>query len=801
MDNRGDDERKYDYKAGSEELHRQRAGQRKSSSRLEKRLKKKARKEKRNLVLRNIGIVCIAAAIICVIVGTGVGIGMYTAVSTEISDMNISELALNHSSYIMYTDSSGNEAELEQIKSIMNKKWVSSSDISPNLKNAAVAIEDQRFYKHHGVDIKRTFGATVKYVLSKLGVGDSSYGGSTITQQVIKNITKEADKKATRKIKEMMRAIALEKQLDKDEILTMYLNIAFFANNCYGVEAASNTYFRKSASEVSIAEAAAIVGITQLPGKFDPYVNPENTIEKRNRVLGKMLELGMISQEEHDSAVASSLKVVEKKSSSGGDVSSYFVDQVVNDVISDLQTVKGYSKEFAQQQLTNGGLRIHATIDPEIQEKIEKVFENKSNFPSGSAQAAMVIVDPYTGEIKGLVGGIGQKTDIRGFNRATQAKRQPGSAIKPLSVYAPALDLEKIDASVILKDEKITIGSDNWEPSNSYSGFKGDMIVREAVGRSSNIPAVKVLDMIGINRSYSFLENNFKLSLLQSADKNYSSLALGGLTSGVTVKEMAAAYAVFVNGGKYFKPHTYTKVTDSSGNVVLENQSSSTQAVKASTAYIMADLLRAPVNDSYGTARAAKLSGFETFGKTGTTNDNIDKWFVGFTSHYVGAVWYGYDQPKSIGASSNPSTAVWKKVMESVHSGLEDKELTKPADVVETEICTDTGYLAKRSCDSITAYFVNGKQPKKTCSGHKSKSRATAAPDETSETETASEKPKKTKTPTKPAEIDGDTVPSPGINAPAVTEAPEVPQKADTPQQTAVPEPGGGDGQTGAVGE
>lgn len=795
MDNRSDDERKYDYKAGDEELHRRRAGERKSSSRLEKRLKKKARKEKRNLVLRNIGIACIAVAIICVIVGTGIGIGMYTAVSTEISDMNISDLALNHSSYIMYTDSSGNEAELEQIRSSVNRKWVASSDISPNLKNAAVAIEDQRFYKHHGVDLKRTFGATVKYVLSKLGVGDSSYGGSTITQQVIKNITQETDKKATRKIKEMMRAVALEKQLDKDEILTMYLNIAFFANNCYGVEAASNTYFRKSASEVSIAEAAAIVGITQMPGKFDPYVNPENTIEKRNRVLGKMLELKMISQEEHDSAVGSSLKVVEKKSNSGAYVSSYFVDQVVNDVISDLQTAYGYSNEFAQQQLTNGGLRIHSTVDPEIQEKIEKVFENKSNFPNGSAQSAMVIIDPYTGEIKGLVGGTGKKTDVRGFNRATQAKRQPGSAIKPLSVYAPALDLEKIDESVILKDEEITIGNDNWKPSNAYSGFKGNMIVREAVGRSSNIPAVKVLDMIGINRSYSFLENNFKLSMLQSADKNYSSLALGGLTTGVTVKEMAAAYAVFVNGGRYIKPHTYTKVTDSEGNVVLQNQPTSAQAVKASTAYIMADLLRAPVNDSYGTARAAKLSGIETFGKTGTTNDNFDKWFVGFTSRYVGAVWYGFDQPKSIGASSNPSTAVWKKVMESVHSGLEDKELTKPADVVEAKICADTGCLAKSSCDSITAYFVNGKQPKKTCSGHGSKSKATSAPKETEDAGSDTAKPKKTKTPTKPADDDGTAVQVPENNPPAATEAPEIPQKADTPQKTAAPDSGGSSGE------
>ena len=390
----------------------------------------------------------------------------------------------------------------------------------------------------------------------------------------------------------MMRAIALEKQLSKDDILTMYLNIVYFANNCWGVEAASNMYFGKSADELTLEEAASIVGITQTPAKYDPYAHPDNNIEKRNRVLGKMLELGMISQEEYDAASSASLKVVEKKSRSGGDMTSYFADQVMNDVIADLQNVKGYSEDFAQQQLTNGGIKIYSTIDPEIQDKMEKVFENTSNFPSSSAQSAMIIMDPYNGEIKGIVGGMGKKTEIRGLNRATQSKLQPGSAIKPLSVYAPAIELEQIDETTVVKDEKITIGNDNWEPSNSYKGFKGDMTIKEAVGRSSNIPAVKVLDMIGINKSYSYIENNFKISTLTSADKNYSSLALGGLTKGVSVKEMAAAYSIFANGGKYNKPITYTKVTDASGNVILENTRSSTQALKASSAYIMTDLLK-----------------------------------------------------------------------------------------------------------------------------------------------------------------------------------------------------------------
>ena len=774
MNYRDDDENKYSYVPQDEPLHRNRA-RKNTSARIEKRLRKKEKKEKRNSFFRGVGAFIIVAAIICVIVGTGMGIGMYTAVSTEISDMNISDLALNNESFIMYYDSNGTAHELEKIKSTVNRKWISSSEIGDNLKMAAIAIEDQRFMKHHGVDLKRTVGATVKYALSKIGIGDSSYGGSTITQQVIKNITKEDKRSPVRKVKEMMRAVALEKQLSKDEILTMYLNIVFFANNCWGVEAASNMYFNKSANELSLEEAASIVGITQTPAKYDPYAHPDNNIEKRNRVLGKMLELGMINQDEYDSASNSALKVVAKKNRIKNEMTSYFSDQVMNDVIADLQNIKGYSADFAQQQLTNGGIKIYSTIDPDIQSKMEKVFENTSNFPSSSAQSAMVIMDPYNGEIKGIVGGMGQKTEIRGLNRATQSKLQPGSAIKPMSVYAPAIELEAIDETTVVKDEKITIGNDNWEPNNAYKGFKGNMTVKEAVGRSSNIPAVKVLDMIGINKSYSYLENNFKISTLTSADNNYSSLALGGLTKGISVKEMTAAYCIFVNGGKYNKPITYTKVVDSSGNVILENTRSSTQSLKASTAYIMTDLLKEPVNSGYGTARSAKLSGITTFGKTGTTNDNKDKWFVGFTPYYVGAVWYGYDTPKSVGGS-NPSVAAWKKVMQSVHEGLSDKEFEKPSNVDEVKVCSVTGLLPRKSCQTETAYFVSGKSPKKTCTGH---SGSSSSKSDNENEEKASPKttqtPKKTESPEKSAETEEPERTQPKETTPVKAEG-------DTPQ-------------------
>lgn len=784
MDYRNDDDRKYYYTPEETELRRDRSGTRRSGSgeRVKKRLKKKARSKKRKSFFRGLLVALLIIAMVCTIIGTGIGVGMYTAVSTEINDMNLSDLAHNKFSYVMYTDENGKEAELERIRSSFNREWKPSEDISQYLKDAAVAIEDERFYKHNGIDLKRTTGATIKYILAKMGIGDASYGGSTITQQVIKNITNETDKSATRKVKEMMRAIALEKQLEKDEILTMYLNIIYLANNCYGVEAASKMYFGKSAKDVNIQEAATIVGITQFPSRYDPYANPESSKEKRNRVLSKMLEHEMITQEEYQKAVNSPIKLAGKSAYRNNTVSSYFVDQVISDVMADLQSKMGYSEEFAEQQITNGGLRIYSTIDVDIQETMESVFENTSNFPSSSAESAMVVMDPYTGEIKGIVGGLGKKTDIRGFNRATQAKRQPGSAIKPIAVYGPAIDTGDATESTIIKDEKITIGSDKWEPSNSYKGFKGYMSIHEAVGRSANIPAVKVLDMLGINKSYSYLENNFKISTLVSADKNYSSLSLGGLTKGVTVKEMAAAYSIFVNSGKYIKPHTYTKVVDVTGNVILENKVSAMQAIKPSTAYIMTDLLKEPVNSGYGTARSAKLSDMPTYGKTGTTNDNYDKWFVGFTPYYVGAVWYGYDTPRSVGGS-NPSVAVWKKVMEKVHENLEEKTIEKPSGIVEAKICTNSGNLSKKNCSSRIAYFANGTQPKKVCSKHYyAEPEETEEPEESPDPESSekpeeddarpSQSPQATTTPKATAKPDATSVPSVNNSAPSATSVP-----------------------------
>lgn len=731
---------------------RRRAPQQQSGGRKKK--KKKQLTEKQRARRRTVRFTIFTVLFVAVIICTGIVVGMYAAVSREIKDMNIQSLALNYSSFIYYEDESGNQQELERIQSDQSRIWIDSSQIPQVMKDAVVSIEDERFYKHHGVDIKRTVGATGKWILAKMGIGTSDYGGSTITQQVIKNITNEKENKPSRKIKEMMRAVALERQLSKDEILTMYLNVAYFANNCYGVEAAANTYFNKSAAELTLEEAASIAGITQYPSEYDPFTHPEKNIEKRNIVLGKMRDLGYITESEYTVAAASDLVVSNAHKENLGHITSYFADQVVSDVIDDLVAQKGYSVDFATQQVYNGGLKIYSTIDPDIQEILEDIFTDTSNFPrtGKGAQAAMIIIDPYTGKIKGIVGGLGEKTDIRGWNRATQSVRQPGSSIKPLSVYAPAIDTSKITETTIVTDEEITIGNDKWKPKNSYNDFLGDMTIKEAVARSSNIPAVEVLDKVGVTTSFGYLQNKFHLTTLDEKDKNYSSLALGGLTQGVTLEEMAAAYATFVNSGKYIAPHTYTQVVDSSGKIILENHSDATQAISAASAYITADLLYGVVNNPVGTGRGAQLDcGISAYGKTGTTDENCDKWFVGFTPYYVGACWYGFDIPSSLsdaGVSGNPSVTAWKLVMDRIHESLNPKELAKPSNVVEAEVCERSGMIATDTCPSTRGYFVEGTQPKNECnSSHASRKteetpspEPSKAPKETSEPDTEATK-------------------------------------------------------------
>lgn len=683
--------------------------------------KRKAKKKaKKAIFLRKAGVVAIICLCIGFVVVLGVGSGMYAAISNEVDDLDFEGMAYNFTSIMYADDKDGNSTEVAFLHDDGNREWVDSDKIPEIAKEAAIAIEDERFLKHNGIDLKRTTGAVFGWVMSKITGKDPSYGGSTITQQVMKNITNERDKTATRKIKEMMRALALEKRFTKDEILTTYLNISYFGNQCYGIEAAAKMYFSKKAMDLALHEAAMIVGITQAPTRFDPFKNPENCMNKRNTVLKKMYELEKISEEEYQAAVDSPLGVNDSRGSLNSSIYSYFVDQVINDVIEDLQEQKGYSQTFASSQVFGGGLKIYTTMDPSVQEAMESVYENTANFPGASSgvQSAMVVIDPKTGGIKGIVGGIGKKTESRGLNRATQSKRQPGSSIKPISVYAPSLENGKITAATIITDEPITIGT--WSPKNSYSGFKGDLSVRKAIEISANIPAVKTVQTLGLEKSYDFMTKKLGFTSLTNVDKNLSALGLGGTDKGVSPKEMAAAYAMFANKGVYITPHTYTKVLDNSGKILLEVKPEKIRALSEANAYIMTSFLKDVVNGSAGTGRNARLSKVTAYGKTGTSNDSKDKWFCGFTTEYAGAVWYGYDAKKSVG-STNISTQVWKKVMEKIHEGMPASSFEKPESVTAVSVCQLTGKLSSSGCSrGKTEYFARGTLPTKYCDNNHS---------------------------------------------------------------------------------
>ena len=640
------------------------------------------------------------------------------------NEFDIDALDLNFTSIVYYVDDAGNAHEMERLYKSQNRVWADITSIPKYMQDAFVAIEDERFYSHNGVDIFRTLKATATYIFQ----GSSSFGGSTITQQLVKNITGDKDARPDRKIREMWRAMALERKYSKEQILEFYLNTIYLANNCNGVQAAANKYFGKDISELSLAQCASIAGITQYPSKYDPLKNPESNIEKQRIVLSKMLELGKISQEEYDIAIAEEL-VFEEHSLNNSYVQSYFVDHLINELIADLQKEKGYSADFAEKAVYNSGFKIYATIDPAVQEAIEFVYEDPANFPtvSGSVtpQSSMVVLDPYTGGIKGIVGGIGKKSGDRILNRASQTYRQPGSTIKPIAVYAPAIEQGKLMPNTLVEDSPIDIGG--WRPSNYYSGYKGWITARHALKESMNTPAVRILQDVGIDYSFDFLTKKLGFTSLVDnevrdgktyTDRNLSSLALGGLTDGMNATELAAAYSAFVNKGLYNKPHAYTKVVDNEGKTILENKLTPTIAMSEDTAYLTNTMLQSVITN--GTGTAAKLAnGMPAGGKTGTTDDQNDRWFAGFSPYYTAVVWYGYDQPKSLEfLTYHPCMPVWKKVMDSIHSNLAVKDFAIPSTIERLSVCSQTGKLAQTGCTTVTEYFKSGKRPTAYCSGH-----------------------------------------------------------------------------------
>ena len=649
------------------------------------------------------------------------------------ADLDINGLSMKFNSVIYYNDDDGQQQTLQKLASQENREWVGKDDIPEYLSKAFVSIEDQRFYEHKGVDWKRTFGAAVHWILP----GGNSYGGSTITQQLVKNMTEDNDYSVKRKVTEIMRALTLEKKVDdKETILELYMNIIYFGKNAYGVQTASKTYFNKPVDQLDLAECALIAGLTQNPAAYNPFKYPDAAKERQKAVLYKMYEQGYISKSEYDQAVNEQLQYHENtEAQQQKKAYSYFTDMVITDVVNDLQSQLGYSETYARSLVTSGGLSIYATVDKDVQDTMESVFENSSNFPSISEdgvkpQAAMMVVDPKTGHILGVVGGHGEKTESLVLNRATQSKRSPGSSLKPLATYAPALDQGLITPYSVLTDMPVFNNNGKAWPRNENRTYAGQTTIMQAVADSTNTIAVSVMDKLTPQSAYNFLTEKLGFKSLSKSDIDYAPMALGGLTDGVTVREMAQGYTALANYGEYSTAVSYTKVVDANGETILSNEDNQPTQIfehPEFTPYYVNDLLTNVVEN--GTGKLAAIDGMDVAGKTGTTTDNKDRWFAGYTPYYVGVCWFGYDEGYGLPTlKPNPALALWSDVMDELHEDKENKRFDEPNedDFVEAKYCLDSGMAPSKACYSdvrgsrvATGKFYKDDVPEEECTMHK----------------------------------------------------------------------------------
>lgn len=533
--------------------------------------------------------------------------------------------ALDQTSFLY--DQNGNI--LTEIYDEMNRVPVQLGQIPLHVQRAFISIEDERFHSHHGIDLRAILRALVSYYKS----GKITEGASTITQQTMKLLFLSPEQSLPRKVKEAFLALEFELRYSKDEILELYLNQIYFGEGAYGIQTASKTYFNKDCSELSLAEGALLAALVQAPSAYNPYVNPVVAVQRRNIVLDKMIQQGFITSEQGLEARQTVLSLKEEEAVDQRN--SYFVDYILDEATA----LVGEGKLF------KGGLKIHTTMEPEIQKKAEKVFERTNLFPDQKVQAALAMVENGTGAVKALVGGREYKTK-RGFNRATQLLRQPGSAFKPIAVYAPAFELS-YGANSIIADVPFKAG--NYEPRNADGSYYGQISIRTAVQWSRNVAAVRLLNQIGIAPGYEMAQ---KLGFALAEEDRCLALALGGLTKGVSPLQMAGAYGAFANDGIFIKPFVINYIEDANGQIIYRHPEG-VSVMKPSTAQAIKDVLRSAVDS--GTGYRAGIYGAEVAGKTGTTelpdtavfrglNGNKDAWFVGFTPHYTAAVWMGYDE-------------------------------------------------------------------------------------------------------------------------------------------------------------
>ncbi len=709
--------------------------------------------------LRGIRILLIIAVIIiiaCTVIGIAFAIYVEKYIEKTIDETLFYVVGTDSQTKIYYyeyedrANRQGTAVELyeEELYGGYRTKYTNYDQIPENLKNAFISIEDKRFELHRGVDWFRTFTAGINYYLKF----SDSYGGSTITQQLIKNVTDEDDYSFQRKIQEIFWALDLETKMDKQEILGLYLNIINLSQGCYGVGAAAEYYFSKDVSELTLSECACIAAITNSPTYYDPLRNPENNNRRRLLILEQMYKLEYITEEEYLSAKNEEIVLNVKESGEEKNVNSWYVDMVIEDVMNDLMTEYGYSRTMASLIVYTGGLKIYTVMDKDIQEQLDEYYSDESNFSKDGVetpQSAMIIIDSKTGDILAVAGAVGEKGANRIQNFATTTVRPAGSVIKPLSTYAPALESGLITWSSIYDDTPVNFGNYNLDPTNgkivqpiawpknSNGIYRGLTNINYAIEHSVNTVTVKVLQELGLEASFDFLYNKLEMhSLIERkiledgtviSDKDYAALALGQFNYGVTVREVTAGYSIFANNGIYNSCRSYYEVTDAQGELILENPYHGEEVLSEENADIMTLMLENVVKN--GTASEITLQNtVDCAGKTGTTQNKFDTWYIGYTPEYIAGVWFGYEYPKALTEfTGNKCIEIWNDVMTGLYKSgkITQTEFEITDNIVECEYCADSGKLLTSAClidargeRRESGYFVKGSEPSAPCDKH-----------------------------------------------------------------------------------
>ena len=703
-------------------------------------------------ILRGLMMFALAVFLIGMVSGSVVG-GYFiinvmgTVRGEEVVDLNEKKAQQGRTTIILAYDRNGDLVEYARLHGVENRIWIDMEDMGeprpgtgmPLIADAFIALEDRRFWEHNGMDWQRFLSAIMR---------DSfSHGASTITQQLIKNLTGESQVMPIRKFREIMAALNMERHHDKIDILEAYLNTLYLGSGAYGVLTGAETYFGKSVCELNIAEVAVLAAITQAPAHFNPLRNPENNRRRQLLTLDNMLEQGKITPQEHAEAVDFELIFTNSPDFERPDgdellaqpeqINNYYVDFIIETVIEDLMEVRGMTRNAATRMVYSGGLRIRAAVDMEIQQHMETVFRERTTWSNlrgtedNPIHAAMAVMD-YSGRVVGIVGGAGEKTQNRSLNRAAQSWRQPGSAIKPLTSYGPAIENNDIHWATMTPNRAFPVRGEMW-PRNFGDNFgDGRMVTAQvALMRSYNtIPARIINETLGVRASYEFLDENFGFARLDPVnDMVLPSMALGAMRNGMSALEMTAAYAAIGNGGMFYAPFAYFTVEDAQGNLLLSNENHRRhRAFSHCTAVVLNEILQTVSIDGFAHNNNLRNIGrFRTFGKTGTTQYNRDRWFAGGTPYYVAAVWFGYDTPRDLGRMTNPSARIWVEVFNRIHAGDRyDASANFPQtnQAVQRAYCARTGRLAGDNCSRRTGWFRTSNLPG-TCTG------CTAAPPQT----------------------------------------------------------------------